>query len=273
MRIVLAAALLALPLSPRAQSLAEQARGFQTRACAPDWEAKRQGGCWTTAGFGNGNVRAFVHSAGWVVDVRCFSDSRFTANELTDALTKTARMIDPNLPIEHGGCLGTYNPEWAAALKEEIWTNRVRITCPPEKYLGAATQCASAGPEAYSNGAGGLDEFQLITIKKIGDCLGADTSGLAGVLLHETLHATGADNTGVASHNEAWRRGQLEFVQDRVYGTEALCAFAGNPARKKWVNLLQCRAAVSYRAKTPRRDLCVGFGTSFTDMPMGAVKH
>jgi hypothetical protein len=239
------------------------------KTCPADWEKKKTGGCWTTTGIfdGEGEVRAYVHPAGWVVDPRCFADKRFDAREFLDALTTAARKMDPEIPVENGGCLGTYNPAFGREMKDQVWTNHMYVQC-PQNYDRTEWTCADEGSrDAYLGGPSGYQKgyYRMISLRNISGCTVKGSTGLSGTLFHETLHAVGADNVPVEVHN-SHDRPQIEFIRDRVYGTEATC-YLGPKA-----NLLQCRAAVAYDADRPRYDLCRGFSAVFTDMSAGTVK-
>lgn len=234
--------------------------------CPSDWSASRKGDCWTKVSLfdGTGEVSAYVHPDGWVIDPRCFADSRFTGSELISALTTAALKMDPERPSTSGGCMGEFNPEWGAELKNQVWDNHMHVSCPD--FDETDTTCASheARPGNY----------HILYLKNVRRCMGFESSGLAGVLFHETLHAAGADNFRVEKHNKAWELEQWVFVSDRVYGTEAVCFFGFDPKLKPYVNLLQCRNTVNYHSSNPRRELCDGFSAYFTNMrPMGFIKH
>jgi len=244
------------------------------RPCPANWEEKRIGDCWTTTNFfdGEDNVRAYVHPAGWIVDPRCFSDKRFPAQEMLDALTTAGRKMDPGISSQAGGCMGTYNPDWGRELKDQVWKNRMYVQC-PQNYDKNSLTCADEGDhDAYIHDAQGnmrREEkyYRLISLRNVTLCTGRDTSGLAGTLFHESLHAADADNMPLEVHNQAWGdRKQYEFVRDRVYGTEDVCFFG------KEANIVQCNNAVAYHSDNPRKDLCRGFSAVFTDMPPGTIK-
>jgi hypothetical protein len=208
--------------------------------------------------------RGYVHPAGWIVDGSCLQDQRFTAAQFRAALDEAARKFSPDIPVSNGGCLADYNPAWARKLTSFLHSNPVSISCP--SYDPAGRPCAD---QSRAEGSGGA-----IRILNIGPCMTEGGTGLAGTLFHETLHAAGADNLPVEQHNQAGELAQYVFVTDRVYGTEALCFIGVDPARRKKVSLLQCRAAVNYENERPDRALCAGFGTEFYDtIPIGFLKH
>jgi hypothetical protein len=208
--------------------------------------------------------RGYVHPAGWIVDGSCLQDKRFTAAQLRAALDEAALKFSPDIPVSNGGCLSDYNPSWARELTAFLHANPVRITCP--SYDPASRPCAD---QSKAEGSGGE-----IRILNAGPCLDDVGTGLAGLIFHETLHADGADSLPLEKHNQAGELPQYVFVTDRVYGTEALCFYGVNPARRKEVNILQCRTAVNYQNERPDRALCSGFGTQFYDtIPIGLLKH
>ena len=208
--------------------------------------------------------RGYVHPAGWIVDGSCLQDRRFTPAQLRAALDSAARKFSPKISVAEGGCLADYNPAWAQELTTFLHANPVRITCP--SYDPASRPCADQSKVAGSGGD--------IRILNAGPCLAEDGTGLSGLIFHETLHAAGADSLPVEQHNKAGELPQYVFVTDRVYGTEALCYLGTNPARRKQVNILQCRSAVNYENERPDRALCSGFGTDFYDtIPIGFLKH
>jgi hypothetical protein len=208
--------------------------------------------------------RGYVHPAGWIVDGSCLQDARFTPAQLRAALDEAARKFSPKVPVSAGGCLADYNPAWAKELTDFLHTTPVRISCPA--YDPAGRPCADEGA---SPGFG-----PEIHIRNAGPCLAEGGTGLAGLLFHETLHAAGADNLPLERHNKAGELPQYAFVTDRIYGTEALCFLGVDPAKRKQVNILQCRAAVNYENDHPDRALCSGFSTEFYDtIPPGFLKH
>lgn len=207
----------------------------------------------------------YAHPAGWIVDERCLRDERFTPAQLRAALDLAARKMSPTAPVAEGGCLSEYNPRWAAELTEFLKTKTVTILCPA--FDPAARKCASH--EATGDGTGGI--VRLLNVKP---CMAEEGTGLSGTLFHETLHAAGADNLPLEQHNQAGELPQYVFVTDRVYGTEALCYLGVDPAKRKMVNLLQCRAAVNYESDGSPRHRCEGFGMQFYDsIPPGFLKH
>ncbi|MBI5884142.1 MAG: hypothetical protein HZB91_13690 [Elusimicrobia bacterium] len=241
------------PAQPAAESL---------RLCPRDWEISRRGGCVAeTDGFGI-RQQAFVHPGGWVVDKRCLEDSRISRTEFLAALTAAHRRMDPSVKVRSGGCLGEFNPEWGRELTDAVWSRRVHVSCPP--YDKESKTCAHYSPRQNS---------QVLVMGNFGRCVGPETTGLAGVLFHETLHAAGADNYSTEKHNRSWDMEQYIFVSDRVYGAEATCFWGTDPRLRTQVNILQCKKTVSYDASNPRHDLCEGFNTSFTDIPAGFIKH
>ncbi len=244
------------------------------RACPDDYEKKKSGDCWTKAALfdGEGEVLAYAHPAGWLVDPRCFADRRFTAQQFIDALSVASKKMDPAVSSEKGGCLGDYNPEWARELKEQVWSLRMVVQC-PQNFDATSRTCADeASRDAYLTDAAGrsrraADYYRMITVRNIAGCTVAGSSGLAGTLFHETLHGAGADSVPTEEHNKAWEREQIHFIYDRVYGTEATCFFG------KEANIIQCRQAAGYHTDAPRYELCKGFSAVFTDMPPGFLKH
>ena len=208
----------------------------------------------------------FVHPAGWIVDGNCLEGRGVTAAEFRASLDKAARMFSTSRHVSEGGCLADYNPAWAQRLTQFLQSTPIRITCPAydptsRRYLEY---------EADTGGGPG----GTIRIRNIASCLAEGGTGLAGAIFHETLHAAHADNLPLERHNLAGELPQYVFVTDRVYGTEALCFFGGDPATKKRVNLLQCRAALNYDNDHPDRALCSGFSTEFYDtVPIGFLKH
>jgi|GEM_PF-6978856 len=208
--------------------------------------------------------RGYAHPAGWIVDGSCLADRRFTAAQFRAALDEAARKLSPKISVSNGGCLADYNPGWARELTDFLRKNPVRVSCPA--FDPASRPCAD---QQKIPGSGGD-----IRILNVGPCLAEGGTGLSGVLFHETLHAAGADNLPLEQHNQGGDLPQYVFVTDRVYGTEALCYLGVDPARRKQVNLLQCRAAVNYGNDRPDRALCSGFNTSFYDtIPPGFLKH
>jgi hypothetical protein len=208
--------------------------------------------------------RGYVHAAGWIVDGNCLRDKRFTPAQFRAALDEAARKFSPNVPVSKGGCLADYNPAWAKEITTFLHANPVRITCPA--YDPKSRPCAD---HTKMEGSGGE-----IRVLNAGPCLAEEGTGLAGLIFHETLHADGADNLTLEQHNKAGELPQYVFVTDRVYGTEALCFLGTSPARREYVNILQCRAAVNYERERPDRELCSGFNTVFYDtVPPGFLKH
>ena len=237
MKLLLALVLAAvvLPAAARAQTMAELCR----QAGGSDCEAPR----------------GYVHPAGWIVDPSRLQDKRFTPAQLRAALDEAARKFSPSLPVSNGGCLAAYNKSRAKELTAFLHANPVLIKCPA--YDPIAVTCADY---TKTPSAGGI-----IRILNVGPCLDENTTGLAGTMFHETLHADGADSLPVEKHNNAVDLPQYVFVTDRVYGTESLC-FLGVDARyRKQVNILQCRAAVNYQNERPDPKLCSGFNTVFYD--------
>lgn len=250
------------------------------RECPPDWEEKRRGDCWVKRGiFGGEPAPAYVHPKGWIVDPRCFEDPRFSGREFLAALDKAWRKMDPSTPASAGGCMGTFNPGWGRKLVDSVWTSRLHISCP--RYDATEDTCAHhERRDHYYQDARGFSRriegyYGLLVIRNVERCTRSfDSSGLAGVLFHETLHGAGADNFSTERHNQAWRLEQYVFVRDRVYGAEATCFFGFDPAKRPYVNVVQCRSTVAYENPSPELALCRGFDASFTNlMPQGFLKH
>ncbi|MBI4347979.1 MAG: hypothetical protein HY553_14075 [Elusimicrobia bacterium] len=248
--------------------------------CPADWEQKRRGDCWVPRGiFGGPAAPAYVHPKGWVVDPRCFEDPRFSGREFLAALDRAWKKLDPGTPASAGGCLGTFNPAWGRRLVDSVWTRHVHVSCP--SYDKTETTCAHHEPrDHYYQDERGFSRridgyYSLLVLRNVEGCTKAfDSSGLAGVLFHETLHAAGADNFPTEKHNTAWKLEQYVFVRDRVYGAEATCFFGVDPAKRPYVNVLQCRGTVSYDNPSPNHELCREFDASFTNlMPPGFLKH
>jgi len=233
--------------------------------CPDDWETSRRGGCWVeTAYFQGKRAKAYVHPRGWVVDERCFQDSRFSQAEFLAALDTVYRKMSPSVSVARGGCLSEFNPEWGRELTESPWEWKMRVSC--GGFDSGAKTCASVSKTGDS---------RRINIKNVSRCMTPRGSGLAGVLFHETLHAAGVDNYKTAKHNKAWELPQFEFVGDRVYAAEAICFFGVEEENRPLVNFLQCKRVVEYgvRGEIPR-EKCEGFDASFTDrLPPGFLKH
>lgn len=233
--------------------------------CPADWATTRKGDCLLETSVFNGQkTKAYVHPAGWIVDPRCFGDARFSADALLEALDSARKKMDPKVPAAKGGCLSKFNPQWGAELLERVWTRKMFVSCP--SYEKDSTTCGTTS-EAERGTA------RVLSVKNVAGCMGRDSTGLAGVLFHEALHAAGADNFSTQKHNTAWNLPQYEFVRDQVYGTEAVCFFGMNPKTAKAVNFLQCKNAAEYHSDHPRDNLCDPFPASFTDMPAGFWKH
>ncbi len=229
------------------------------KRCAKDWKKKRQGDCW----IGSGNRESYVHRRGYVVAKSCLSDSRFTAKQMVDAMEGAYRKMDPKTPVSGGGCMSKFNPEWGAELVKTPWEKNVLVACP--EFDKTSTTCASH----YDNGRN-----SVIIIKNIEVCMDKRSSGLSGVMFHETLHAAGVDNFPASTHNKAWKLPQIKWIQDRIYAAEAVCYFGVFPDKKKEVNLIQCLGTVRYNASSPRDHLCKGFDAYFTDRrPSGFMRH
>lgn len=271
----LRASVLALALTP-SLGLAAPPRP----ECPPDWHARRKGDCWVKTGiFGGGDKLAYVHPKGWVVDARCFEDPRFTGRELLGALDAAWRKFDPATPAERGGCLGTFNPPWGRELVSAVWERRLHVSCP--RYDLAESVCAHherrdhyfTDERGYSRRVEGY--YGVLVLRNAERCMKAfDSSGLAGILFHESLHGAGADNFSTEQHNQAWSLEQYVFVRDRVYGAEATCFFGVDPAKRKFVNVLQCRATAGFGRDNPPRALCDDFDASFSNLlPQGFLKH
>ncbi|MFI5361716.1 MAG: hypothetical protein ACHQ49_07080 [Elusimicrobiota bacterium] len=205
----------------------------------------------------------FVHPAGWIVDGNCLDGRVVTAAKFRSALDEAARKFSPTTRVSEGGCLADYNPGWAKKLSEFLKSNPIRIACPEQDSTSRRFFEYERVP-----GSGGV-----LRIRNIASALAEGGTGLAGAIFHESLHAYGADNLPLEQHNQAGELPQYVFVTDRVYGTEALCFFGGDPATKKKVNVLQCRAAVNYDNDRPDQSLCSGFNTAFYDtVPIGLLK-
>ena len=231
--------------------------------CPADWRAEKQGGCWaeTSVFKDEGPVRAYVARRGWLIDPRCFRDSRFSAGQMLGALTEVSRKINPDVPLSRGGCLGTYNPDWARELAAQVWIRRVAIECPA--WSASQTPCGEETVQSrdFPEGAGGAKDH-LIVLENVSPCLKSRNLGLPTFLFHEFLHAAGADSVPLSQHDDP-EVSQYAFARDRVYGTEFLCFLS-----KAKVNAVQCREAVSYETAHPRYDLCrKGFSTDFTSNP------
>ena len=234
------------------------------KSCPADWRAQKRGGCWAKVSVfkDEGPVWAYVASEGWLVDPRCLRDSRFGPQELLGALKTASRKMNPAVPLSQGGCLGTYNPDWARELTAQVWSRRVAVECPA--WSAAETPCGEeTAQDSDSSGesdAGGASH--LIVIEDAAPCLKSKNLGLPAFLFHEFLHAAGADSVPLSQHDDP-NVSQYAFARDRVYGTEFLCFLP-----KSQVNVVQCRDAVSYETNSPRYDLCrTGFSTNFTSNP------
>lgn len=239
--------------------------------CSDDWQENQRGNCvFETDMFSGQQERYFVHRGGWLVKPSCFE--RFGRRQFEAALTAAWKKFHPQFGLSQGGCLAHFNPAWGEELLGRIWHKRIVITC--QEADGDA--CARRRPqEGYiTDFEGNLrhipELYNLISIESVEGCMIKGSSGLAGVLFHETLHALGEDNLPRESHNRAWARPQLEFVQDRIYGAEAVCFFGVRPELRRFVNISQCR---NIAADEPD-DLCDDFDTSYSDsMPPGFLKH
>ncbi|MBI5211223.1 MAG: hypothetical protein HY927_14720 [Elusimicrobia bacterium] len=247
-------------------------------ACPQDWRKSRRGGCWIETKTYSGNAeQAFVHPKGWVVDQRCLRDKRFSRSDLMNGLDKAWRKMSPAVSVGQGGCLSHFNPWWGKELVDAVWEKNMHLACP--EFDPGDSSCADRGTrDAYVVDDKGFttrlaDGINLLSLRNVGRCLGPGGTGLAGVVFHESLHAAGADNFSTQKHNKAWDLEQYVFVRNRVYAAEAVCFFGTDPGRRQLANILQCRATVEYHADDPRQHLCEGFGTSFTDLPAGFIKH
>lgn len=226
------------------------------RWCAEGWDRRREGGCWVPVDHlpGESKVKAYVHPAGWIVDPRCLDDRRFDPGEFLAALDEAAKKLDPELAASAGGCLGTFNPAMARQAREAVWSSPTYISCGP--WEPGSTKCADESRSGEAN---------LIQLRNIVPCLGADGTGLAGTLFHETLHAAGIDNWTTEKHNSVASLPQFEFVHDRVYGAEATCFYGTAPARRKKANFMQCLETIRYDVVRPDRALCEGFNHDYYD--------
>lgn len=224
--------------------------------CAADWKQKKAGGCL----IADGSDKAYVHPRGWIVKKACFSDARFSADELLAAVEAAWKKFDPKTAVGAGGCLSRYNPEWGKDLVDAVWTRGMWIACPG---AGSDNTCAETSHD-YGR--------ETISVRSVKGCMGKGTTGLSGVLFHESLHAAREDNFSTQTHNTAWNLPQYKFVRDRVYGAEALCFF-GTAGKRDHVNILQCKEVVSHATDKDRDGLCDNFSTSFTDYPAGFWKH
>ncbi len=243
--------------------------GVDAKPCPEDWAKSRRGNCLTkTHAFGGGPAWAYVHKGGWIVDPRCFADSRFSGKDFMTALDTVVRKLDPRVPAHAGGCLGTFNPAFGREVTDHLRQQPTHIMC--GEFDTKERTCADhhswqSGPQTQS----------LIRLRNIRGCTGPLSTGLAGVLFHETLHAAGADSFPIEKHNQAWNMEQWQFINDRVYGTEAVCFWGTDPKLRGQVNILQCKGTVSYlnyNAPWPH-PLCEGFNYAFTDLPAGFIKH
>jgi hypothetical protein len=255
-----------------------EGRAADQTPCPEDWQKRRQGGCWTKhKDFTFDGVAAYVHPGGWVVDPRCFdNDPRFTRDQLLKALDDAQCKIDPKCPLAKGGCMSHFNPAWGKRLKDEIWDKRMYLSC-PEVTKGSV--CADQLYDGYRR-------INILAFRNAKNCIDGDT-GLSGTIFHESLHAAGEDTYAVAVHNRAWEMRQIDFIRDRVYGTEMVCYLGTSKSKKKreMVNLLQCLDASENhkplfdddrqadRLDAAIRKRCEFSNRSFTDMPVGIFKH
>ena len=242
--------------------------------CPDRWLIERRGDCWVL----NPDRRwAYVHGRGWMVGRECFEDPRFSREELLAALDGAYRKIDPRARAGAGGCLGTFNPDWGRALTDFLWAERTVLSCWVNDPR--ADSCADTAPGSWAatdpSGRARSLPYHLITMGNVRRCLAAGGSGLSGVLFHETLHAARADSLPRSEHNRAWDLPQERFVQDRVYGAEAVCFFGTSRRSRRFVNLLQCLRVVEMDADRPREGLCAAFDASFTNTAPapGFIKH
>jgi hypothetical protein len=224
--------------------------------CPADWRKQKKGDCLVPDGSG----KAYVNKRGWSIAKACFADSRFTAAELGDALEAAWKKMDPKTGVGAGGCLSAYSPEWGKDLVDALWSKNIYIACPA---ASKGTTCASTSHD-YGR--------ETISMDNVKGCMGKGTTGLAGTLFHETLHANKDDNLSTADHNSAWSLQQIKFVRDRVYGAEAVCFF-GTAGKNALVNILQCQAVTDRSSDKDRRDMCDKFSATFTDYPAGFWKH
>jgi hypothetical protein len=255
------------------------AKGIGTDACPDDWFQKRKGDCLTSVAAKDGQEgKAYVHPGGWLIDARCFSDQRFKPRDLLGALDAVQAKIDPAVGADRGGCLSKFNPEWGAELVAASWDKALYVDCPPYDAAESDGTCASQDSQGIrvTRGASGYrreTELAVLSLEDVAGCTGDGTTGFAGVLFHEFLHAAGADNYPTEKHNTAWKLQDHVFVSDRVYGAEALCFFGVDGAHSDLVHVMQCRQTVAYHARAPHYELCRGFGASFTDIPAKFIKH
>ena len=250
--------------------------GLNSKPCPADWLQSRKGDCLVeTDAFGG--TTAYVHPGGWVVDPRCFQDPRFGAAELMAALSLAQRKMSPTMPVEAGGCLSKFNPEWGREFSNFVWEKGMYLGCPAFDPSGSS--CAEFQEEAGVRMVAGQrtrlreSSYSLLNLTNVAGCMGPESTGLAGIVFHEALHAAGADNYSTEKHNTNWRLEDHVFVSDRVYGMEALCFFGVDDPHHQLVHVMQCRQTVSYRAAAARYDLCRGFGAEFTDIPAKFMKH
>ena len=250
--------------APAAQPAADKGFLAGTADCPADWQAKRKGDCLVPGRFRD-EGKDYVHPRGWVIERRCFNDARFTARELVDAVEAAWKRMDPKTSVAKGGCLSKFNPEWGAELVGKVWDRSFYISCGAPD---TAKFCAQTFEETRP-------QRELIVLRDVKGCMGPETTGLAGTIFHESLHAAGADNLSTVQHNEAWKLEQYKFVQDRVYGTEALCFFGTAKSRKRrnLVNLSQCVRAAEYNTFHGREELCQQFPASYSQTPAGFFKH
>jgi len=245
--------------APRARMIGAT---LPTRRCAEGWRLRREGGCWTTASFpGEEHVLSYVHPGGWIVDPRCLDDRRFDPGEFIAALDSAYKKMSPVLTAEHGGCLATFNPVMAREVTNAVWERPTYLACPA--YDPKESFCADADTASY-------DKITMLRVRNVQGCMGKGTTGLAGTLFHESLHAAKIDNWPVERHNDVQNTPQYKFIYDRVYGTEATCFFGTDPRTRKDANLVQCLTTIAYENPNADRKLCDGFGTYFGDTPQMA---
>lgn len=249
--------------------------GVGGKVCAPDWDTGRKGGCWAVSRV-SGDW-AYVHSRGWMVDRRCLGDLRFTATEFLAALDAAYKKLSPTVPVQQGGCLSAFNPAWASELHDAPWRNHVYIACGLADTRSKV--CAThEKADGFRELPGRRQErfpgyFRVIRIQNALACMGPDSTGLSGILFHETLHAADVDNVPTETHNRAWELPQYKFVYDHVYGAESVCYYGTDERKRHYSNFLQCLFVTKQAGQEAKRDLCRLFPSSYTDVPAAFFKH
>jgi hypothetical protein len=227
--------------------------------CPQDWRAKHVANCWLHTDAITATMEdLYVHPGGWLVRGNCMD--RFHWDDFLNALTAAWNKMSPSVGVGQGGCMSRYNRQKGQDWVDFTWRGPFVVTCDDQTAGDACAETSS-----WSMPSGG--SYKLISLKKVDPCMGADSSGMPGILFHETLHALSVPKT--SGHNTPDQQNQAQFIRDQVYGAEFVCFYGADPKMRKYVSYFQCDDLTDHA----QNNLCNSFPATVSDvLPSGIYK-